>query len=371
VNDLGEQARLTLRRLVEGPLFDRRGGGIHRAAIAPGFGEIQYEKLLVQNAVFARELALAVAEADDPALRAALVGTTRFVREVLARAEGGFYLAQIADPASADGGAYWQGTSSAPPPLDPLVLAGPNAVAGSALLFASAVLDDDALAEHAIATLDFVLREAVSEQGAVRHVIAPAPSSRIFLETQADTALALVEAYEGTGDRRYLDGAAAAVGFARRTLADPDSAALVDHLADPARLGLLANPRWPLRPNVRLARALLRLSRHGFGAEPAEAARMILGCFSGDLSGFRVHGIEAALAIEEAIGVPLEIRISGLPSDARTRALRRAAWTAPGPWRVVLTAAGEGAGEAELAWRGKTTRVGTPEELRRALGAAR
>jgi len=368
VDDLVAQSALTLLRLVEGPLFDHRGGGIHRVAIAPGFGEIQYEKLLSSNAALARELAIALADGAGPEPRRELAATVRFVRDVLGRAEGGFYLAQLGDPALAAGAAAGAVGAAAPPPLDPLVLAGANALAGSALLRAAAALADDEIERAGVAALDFVLREAVTADGAVRHVIAPPLANRIYLETQADVALAFVEAYEATGNRAYLTAAAAAAEYARRSLADPGSAALRDHVGEPAPLGLLANPRWPLRPNVRLARALLRLSWHGLGAEHAATARAILAQFSGDLSGFRVHAIEAALAIEEAIAEPIEIRISGPPEDSATRSLRRAAWTASAAGTVVvLTGGSDGLPLAEIGWRGRTARVGEAAALAPAL----
>ena len=37
----------TLRQLLSGPLFDRRDGGVHRMAAAPGWEMIQYEKPLL------------------------------------------------------------------------------------------------------------------------------------------------------------------------------------------------------------------------------------------------------------------------------------------------------------------------------------
>jgi hypothetical protein len=97
-------ARNTLKKLAESPLFDAREGGFHRMAAAPDWGEIQYEKMLASNVELMRELVFAVKDEDDPALRKALADTARFVTTVLARPEGGYYLGQMADAASLDGG---------------------------------------------------------------------------------------------------------------------------------------------------------------------------------------------------------------------------------------------------------------------------
>jgi hypothetical protein len=122
-------ARNTLKQLAASPLFDARDGGFHRMAAAPDWGSIQYEKLLEVNVELIRELVFALKNGDDPALAHALRATARFVTTVLARPSAGFYLAQMADPTSPDGGGYWTtavADSAKAPPVDKLTLAAPT-----------------------------------------------------------------------------------------------------------------------------------------------------------------------------------------------------------------------------------------------------
>jgi uncharacterized protein YyaL (SSP411 family) len=337
---LVDVAKLTLEKLVAGPLYDKREGGVHRLAAAPAWGDIQYEKMLDSNTDLLRDLTFALRGADTPSLRAALSGTAGFLTKTLARQGGGFYLGQSADPSSEDGGAYWTSVGGEPrkaPPVDRLVLAGPNALAGAALLRAAAILNDDGMERAGRDALDLVLRAGFRSGRGVRHVLEPAPDDRTYLVAQADVAFALIDAYETTGDARYRDAARDIVDYCRNNLAAPGETALRDILRESGGLGLLVNPRRPLLPNVRLARAALRLARHGLGDVYRDAATTVVGSYAGDLAAYHVHGIEPALAVEELVRTPVLLRVDGAPGDPRTKALRRAAAAAPAGWAVVVT----------------------------------
>lgn len=374
-----EQAQLTLERLLASPLYDRRGGGVHRMAAAPNWGGIQYEKMLEGNAHLLRDLVFAARGESSTALRDGIQDTARFLTTVLSRPGGGFYLAQAADPTSLDGGGYWtaaEGETAAAPPVDRLVLAGENSLAGAALLRAGLLVEDPALVEAGRGAIELVLG-AVRDRGrGIDHVIEPSPEPRRFLSTQADVALGLVDAYETTGETRYLGAAREIADFALNNLLVSGEKILRDHLPEPSSIGLLASPRHPMPDNVRLARVLLRLAAHGLGENYRERATSILGAFAGDLAAYGVHGVESALAIEEAVREPVVVRIEGPPDQAAARAMRRAALNAPGPWLVVQTAGDEGRGPsaAVVSWRGATARVDRPErlasEIRRLMAAA-
>ncbi len=320
-DDVLQHARMTVERTLGSPLYDRQQGGVRRLAAAPSFEDVQPEKLLSTNATLLRELAFALRSRDAPELRQALRETAGFLTTVLSREGGGFYLAQVVSESAAS--------------IDRIVLAGPNVLAGAALLRAAAVLEDPRLEAAGLRTLERIHGRALLPGAGVRHALEPVSTTQVYLETLADAALGFLDAYETTGRAEFLAAARTIVDDARVALRDPSSPALLDHAPDPFPEGLLANPRRPLRPNVRLARALLRLDLHGLGPEYRAAARGILGYFCGDLSGFRAHGVEAALAVEEMIAEPLRVRISGAVEEPRTRALRRAAATSPWVWTLI------------------------------------
>lgn len=326
---LARHARLTLETLVASPLFDRSRGGMHRLAAGPSFSDVQPEKMLLGNAFLIRQLVGSLRAEDSTDLRRALETTSAFVTGELARSGGGFYFAQYAD---AEGGL---GAGS---PVDRLVLSGPNALAGAALVRAGMFLDDRALVAAGRAALDLVHDRALRSGRGVFHVIEPFRDPRVFLQAQADVALAFADAYETTGEERFLDAAQDIADFAWRNLKGGESAALLDGLTQEQPLGLLANERRPFRANMRMARAMLRLELFGRGERYRAAALELISAYSGSLDSFGVHGTEGALAVEEAISEPLVVTVSGPPDAAATRALRRAALNTAWPWTVVTSA---------------------------------
>lgn len=367
---LRHQSRLTLEKLVASPLFDGREGGIHRLAAAPSYKEIQYEKLLAGNAHLMRELTWSLRGSDSEKLRTALRKTATFVTGTLGRPGGGFFLAQAADTRSADGGEYWRrGGRGEPPPVDELVLSAPNATAGAALLRAGIMLGEQQFIDAGQAALDVVYEQGYRAARGVRHAIDPPMERGVYLSTQAGVALAFLDAYETTGRQRYLDAADDIVAFTNRNLRSERHSAFSDHLPESSPIGLLGNERRPFRPNVRLARAMIRLAIHGVDDGYREQALGVLEYYAGDLSAFGVHGVEAALAIEETLAEPLLIRISGPRDAAATISLRRAATRSAWPWTVVLTGSGDGEPVAELTWRGESTDVRDAEALHEAIAA--
>jgi uncharacterized protein YyaL (SSP411 family) len=365
---LVEVARNTLVKIAAGPLHDAKDGGFHRMAAAPEWGAIQYEKMLLGNADVLRELTFALRTSDDPALRAAAVDTARFLTTVLARPGGGFYNAQVADPKSPDGGGYWTGAGGEAPPLDRLVLAGPNALAGAALLRAGAVLGDAALEASGRAAVDLVLARAVEGGRGASHVVEPDPEHERFLVTQADVAFALIDAYESTGDARYLSAASDIAAFVTANLKVGDETAYRDVLPSANAAGIMSMAIRPVAANARFARVLNRLDRLGAFPEGRDRAEKVLVNFAGDFTAYGARGIEPALAMEETLSEPVLIRIDGPPSAPATRALRRAAITLPRAFTIVTTGTGASPA-ATLSWGGKTRKTSDPKRLPLELGA--
>ena len=350
-------AQLSLDRLLASPLYDRRDGGVHRMATLPGFGGVQYEKLLDRNAALLRDLTVAQRLWPTQARAAGIAGTAEFLTRTLARAGGGYFQSQIADPQSEDGGGYWRGENAEPPAVQRLVLSGPNALAAAALARAGHALGRDEWISAAREAADLVLSRAFEPGRGVRHVVEPFPEEFRFLETQAEVAFGLLDLYESTGEARFLDASRSVADFALRNLGSANEPALRDRLAESFPVGLMANPRWPLNANVTLARALLRLAIHGQGDAYRERAVRILGAITRNLAAQGAQGIEAALALEEALREPVVVTIHGAPRDPGTLALRRAAIGSPQPWTVVVGGSGEGAPAAVVLARGQEARV--------------
>ena len=362
---LVDSARSTLKKMTASPLYDKREGGYHRMAAAPDWGAIQYEKMLSANVDLLRELVFALKEDDDAGLRSALQSTAHFVTSVLARPEGGFYLAQIADPSSDDGGGYWKSADQDPakaPPIDKLVLAGPNALAGAALLRAGALLGDAALDKAGRLALDLVLDRAVMPGRGVGHVIEREPDNGRYLVTQSETAFGLLDGYESTGDARYLAAAKDIAEFVRNNLKVSGETSFRDHLPIGKEFGLLDMPLRPMQDNARMARVFVRLAAQGAQDDGHSAAEQLLGNYAGDLAVYGVRAIEPALAIDEVVSEPVLVTLEGNPTDPAGQALRRAALGLKRGWVVIRTVKGDKP-QATLAWRGASRRVSDPAAM--------
>ncbi len=362
-------ARSMLTKLAASPLFDAKDGGVHRMAAAPDWGTIQYEKMLESNVDLMREMVFALREDDDAALRSALAATARFVTTVLARPAGGFYLAQLADPASPDGGAYWKTAPRDPakaPAVDKLVLAGPNAMAGAALLRAGALLGDPSLEAAGRAALDLVLVRAITAGRGAGHVIESEPDMGRYLVTQSEVAFGLLDGYEATGEARYLAAAKDIAEFVRNNMKVAGESSYRDHLVVGPEFGLLDMPLRPMHDNARLARVFVRLGLQGAFDEGRSAAEEVLGSYAGDLASHGVRAVEPGLAIDELLSEPLLVTLEGSADDPRAKSLRRAALNLRHGWVVIKTVPGAAPG-ATLAWRGGTRRVTDPAALAGAL----
>ena len=336
-----------LPKLLAGPLHDQVHGGIHRMAAAPDWQGMQYEKLLDRNATFLRQTTLAYLDRPSELYRDAAFGAARFILESLADPEGGFYLGQTADFESEDGGGYWNNPEqfTKEPEVDQLGLSAPNAQAGAALIRAGIVFDRAEMVAAGHQALDRILKEGYRAGRGVRHALSPSSPDQSFLETQADVAFYLLDAYQSSGERRYYDASLNIVEYCTNNFRLPGETRFRDHIPEPDPIGLLNSRRMPFRANIQLARTMIRLGHLGAARRYFLEAEDLLAEYAGSLAMFRVHGVVAGLALEELLAKPVIVTLNGDPASAAVQAFRRAAVRAPHSWILVLEG-GSGQGAA-------------------------
>lgn len=367
--DLLSHGLKTISNLASSPLFDSQEGGLHRLATLPNWDGIQYEKMLQGNTAFLRESTVALQIQEDPELRQALQATCLYLVDQLSHGEGGFFLAQIADPSGEDGGDYWRASRRDPikrPPVDYQVHAGSTALAGAALIRAGILLNDEKIVQRGRQALDHVLERAYHPGRGLDHMIFPSPSRRTFLSAQADGSLALVDAYSLTGDDRYLEAAEDIVQFSLSNLTTKDRAALLDRLPERQALGLLANSRRPFASNLRFARTLQALAELTGESTYRESSQAILAEFAGNLPAYGTFGLESGLVLERWLEPAPVLVLRGTDGDGLD-ALRRVAVAGPLPGLVVSRGDEAGPVLAEVTWGGSTRRYSDPAALTRYL----
>jgi uncharacterized protein len=208
------------------------------------------------------------------------------------------------------------------PYVDRAVYTGWNAMAISAYLQASSVLQVAGARDFATKTLDRVLNEAWSEQDGLAHVVAYAEGeggTRIpgVLDDYALLVHACLDAWERTVELRYYQAAGLVAARMQRDFYDATGGGFFDTAADPKAIGALSARRKPLQDtptpagNPTAASALLRLEALNGDAKLREVAEDTLEAFAGVVEHFGIYAGSYGLALERLLTAPQQVVIVG------------------------------------------------------------
>jgi len=258
-----QMAHTTLSMMARGGVYDQVGGGFHRYAVDAQWLVPHFEKMLYDQAQLAALYLHGWLAFGDPECRRVAEETLDYLLREMADPAGGFYSATDADseghegkffvwtpeelgevlgPADAEwAGRYWgvdrganfEGRSilwvpgepdaervaplraklyearrrRVPPGLDDKVLAAWNGLACRALAEAGRALGRADYVAAAVRNADFLLRDMRRDGRLLRTWRAGQAKLKGYLEDHAMVAAALVEVYEATFERRWLDEA--------------------------------------------------------------------------------------------------------------------------------------------------------------------
>jgi uncharacterized protein YyaL (SSP411 family) len=217
----------------------------------------------------------------------------------------------------------------------------------SAYLDAAGVLGGEkgtACRAFALKTLDRMLAEAWSDaRGPARPPDRQAGPAGGFahriggarldgsLDDQIFAALALLDAYEATLDRRYFDAARRAADFSIAEYFDAQGGGFFDRASSAAPLGGLEVRRKPLQdsptPGANSSAAILLDRLYGYSNDSRyrEHAEATLEAFAGIAPQFGIHAASYGLAALLHSRQAFEVVITGTSSDPRAAALEQAA----------------------------------------------
>jgi hypothetical protein len=208
------------------------------------------------------------------------------------------------------------------PYVDRTVYTGWNAMAISAYLEASSVLQVVGTREFATRTLDRILTEAWSEEDGLAHVVAYAageggPRVPGVLDDYALLVHACLDAWERTLELRYYHAAEMLAARIQRDFYDATGGGFFDTTADPDAIGALSARRKPLQDtptpagNPTAAAALLRLEALNGNAKLREVAEDTLEAFAGVVEHFGLYAGSYGLALERLLTPPQQVVIIG------------------------------------------------------------
>ena len=281
--------------IVDGALFDRIEGGFFRSASA-GWAEAVPEKLArTQGAMLLALAELARSDEEaEAALREPIEATATYLIESLGDATGAIVASEVTEPGAMD--------------VDRRVFTGSAAVVARGLLRAGVLLNRRDWVERGRRVVDFLLSRVRAGEAGMYHAWDGSPRTLGILDDQAQMLLALLEAYEVSGQGHYFEQARQIVRVVDRDWHEPGIG--FRDLADGSEdLGLLAEPRYPLAENTDMAEALIWLARLTHDDRHLSTAQETLGAFAHGLEGRGLAVASYARVVDRLLSAEPEFKI--------------------------------------------------------------
>jgi len=331
-----EMAKLTLDQMRDSALYDPVDGGFFRYATRGDWDRPHYEKLLEVNARMLMLYLRAYRLTGDASYRFTAYGILDYLYTNLAvEGESWFCGSQSADE-------EYYGLSEEDragvesPGRDRTLYTDQNAAVASALFLAGHLLKDSAYQTSALQLVNLLLARCRHFEYGMVHYIDERPSLPGYLSDLVHMIGGLADAFEATGEKRYLDHADELVGIANRYLWDEKTGAYWDLPEHPDREGILKVRIKPFVENSAAAIALTRLS-HLNGLEAnRKRAEAVLRYLSTVYRPFKHHAAPFGLALERFLNPPHHITVVGRRTDPQWNAMISSAHQVNAPWKVIL-----------------------------------
>jgi len=331
---LSALVRHTLAAMAEGGLRDQVDGGFFRYATTADWSVPHYEKMAGDQAqllgLYLRAYQ-ALGEADylDVAKK-----VLAYIESVLwDRARGHFYGSQEADPDYYALDAQGRAEHEAPY-VDTTAYTERNAAVASALMLASAVLNDPRHADLAIRGLEFIWQKSFQEGLGMYHYFDNQPHVPGLLVDQVSMAQTWLDAYEHFGREVYLQRAETLMRFADNALRD-DDALYFDTVAAPEAVGRLRRREKPFCENTLAAEVKLRLYRLTGLEQYRQSAQQTLEALVPFYADMGFGATRFVLAVDRFLRRPLLVTVVGENEDVARAGLLRAARRAYAPNKTV------------------------------------
>jgi uncharacterized protein YyaL (SSP411 family) len=213
-----------------------------------------------------------------------------------------------------------------------------NAMMASAMLRASAVLGDEWAGAHALLTLNRLLEES-PEPDAVAHTPGGVTG---LLDDQVNVAAAALDAYETTGEDKWLEWAGRLMERVWRDYADENGAGLFDTARGRRdETGLLPARAKPIQdaptpsPNGVAGIVAFRLFELTGDARWQERGSSLAATFAGRVAELGLYAATYLLAVDWQLNPATHLVVVGDPHDETARAMHAAALAGFIPRRVV------------------------------------
>jgi len=324
----------TLTEMRNGGIYDKEEGGFFRYSTTRDWSIPHYEKMCEDNAKLVVNYLEAYQVTGENAFRDTAKGILAYINAKLSdQINGGFYGSQDADEV------YYklslpERLKRTPPRIDRTLFVNWNAMMSSAYLFASVVLDDQSYQDFALRTVNMLLETSFSPKNGISHYLIGGKSHLSGLLTdQAHMIQCLIDSYQITSDRKFLDRAESLAEFMVDKLWS-DTGGFYDKPKETGSFGALKLLDKPLDENSVAADAFLRLHQLTGEQKYLETARKALEFFASNIQRYGIMGSVYGLAVELYLH-PMQIHIVGSLKDDVTRRFLRESLRAYNPLKVV------------------------------------
>jgi uncharacterized protein YyaL (SSP411 family) len=324
----------TLEKMSGGGIYDEEEGGFFRYSTTRDWSIPHYEKMCEDNAKLLVNYLEAYQVTGESVFRDTAKGILEYVNAKLSDQEnGGFYGSQDADEA------YYKLSLServkrTPPRVDKRLFVNWNCMMSSAYLLAAVVLDDQSLQDFALRTVNLLLDTSFSSENGVAHYLMEGKRHLSGLLTdQVHMMRCLIDCYQLTLDRKFLDSAEKIAEFILDKLWS-DSGGFYDKPEETGGFGALKLLDKPLEENSVAADALLRLHHLTGKQKYLETARKTLEFFVSSIQRYGIMGCLYGLAAELHLH-PMQVHIVGSRKDYVTRRFLTESLRAYNPLKVV------------------------------------
>jgi uncharacterized protein YyaL (SSP411 family) len=326
---------LTLDTIPKSGIYDKEMGGFFRYSTTRDWSIPHFEKMCEDNAKWLRLYTHAFQATTKPSYAEVTRGILNYVRTWLSdQQDGCFFGSQDADEE------YYSRNSAErsklkPPFIDKQIYTNWNALMISAFLETSFVLGDRPTREFALKSLDRLLKLNYKQGEGMYHFHDGQPNLPDQLADQAQMIRTLCDAYQATGDFKYLKLSEELTETTLHKLFDFEHGGFFDTVADPNAPGFLSKPAKPLDENSVAAHALIRL-HHLTGKENyRKLAEETLKRFVETYPQFGFMAADYALATDAFLSEPTIIRIIGSPEGTKTESFLTEAHRIYEPRKVI------------------------------------
>ena len=300
----------TLNKMSSEGLYDKVENGFFRYSTTRDWSIPHYEKMCEDNAKLLINYLETYQATGDRKFLDVAKGILNYVNTKLSdQQNGGFYGSQDADEE------YYklsraQRNKKIGPKVDNAIFINWNAMMVSGFLLSSIVVNDPILMEFALKTVKLLIEKAFSSKTGMKHYILNGKSHVSGLLTdQIYMMKCLIDCYQYTANREFLDYAEKISGFMFSNLWDDDGG-FYDKIKKQEELGNLKILKKPFEENCIAIEVFLRLYHLTGKKQYLDIAKKIITFLRSIYQNYGIIGVGYGIAVEMFLH-PIQIHIIG------------------------------------------------------------